>query len=171
MSKKKGPSITIIILRAADPDEFDAIPYYARKEVSAGWKDLPARSGRLLDTFLMKATDSDFSMFQDEMDEDEDKLAFVSCLIARSDLVRILPELESLIEKNAARTARALRVHGGNKASLASIKGALASGEWPDSGDPAVEAAAFAHHLLAFARTAVEHKLAVCVEYHGDFAA
>src|ERR1043165_5689448 len=87
VSENKAPSITIMILRASDPGELDAIPFYARKEESSGWKDLPARSGRLLDTFLMKATDSDFSIFQGDMDEDEDKLAFVTCLIARGDVV------------------------------------------------------------------------------------
>ena len=46
------------------------------------------------------------------MDQDEDKLAFVSCLIARSDLVRVLPDLESLIEKNADKTARASKPPG-----------------------------------------------------------
>jgi len=171
VSKKKAPSIVIIILRAANPDEFEAIPFYARKEESSGWMDLPARSGRYLDTFLMKATGADFSLFQGAMDEDEDKLAFVSCLIGRDDVVRVLPALEALVAKNADKTARALRAHGGNKASLASIKAALASGKWPDGGDPAEEAAAFAHHLLAFARTAVEYGLAVCLEYHGDFVA
>ncbi len=171
VSKRKAPSITIIILRAGAPEELDAIPYYARKQESSGWKDLPARSGRFLDTFLMKSTNSDFSIFQAALDVDEDKLPFVTRLIVPIDLVRVVPELEPLIEKHADKTASALRAHGGNTASLASIKAALASGDWPDSGDPAVEAAAFAHHLLGFARTAVEYTLAVCVEYHGDFVA
>ncbi len=44
---------------------------------------------------------------------------------------------------------------------------ALQTGTWPRNGDPAEESAAFAHHLLKYARTAKQDRMGVCWEYRG----
>lgn len=76
-------------------------------------------------------------------------------------------DLEELVEKQPDTTARALQKQGGGKTDLALIAAALKTGAWPTNGDPAVEAAAFAHQLLRRARQAIDVKMALCWEYRG----
>jgi hypothetical protein len=165
-----SPSITIISVPAEDPDAFEAMYLDERRHRSGGWTCFAVQSGRYLDTFLMKATASDLGVFAsaDDVDSAGDKL--VSCLIDRETLVEVLPDLEVLVEARADETARALCVHGGGGADLARVAEALASGAWPTTGDPAEEAAAFAHHLLKAARVAVQDRMGVCWEYRGELA-
>ncbi len=161
-------TITIIGLRADDPDSFEEMSLERRREKSGGWNVFPVRSGRALDTFLMKATDSDFAVFGCGIKlVDDEGLSVRSNLITRGDVKRVIPNLEELVEKHPGRTARALVAHGGNRADVARVLDALGSDEWPESGDPAEEAAAFAHHLLKRARVAVCDFHGVCWEYRG----
>lgn len=161
-------TITIIGLRADDPDSFEEMSLERRREKSGGWNVFPVRSGRALDTFLMKATDSDFAVFGSGMEMvDDEGLSVRSNLITRGDVKRVIPDLEELVENHPDRTARALVEHGGNRADLARVLAALGSDEWPEGGDPAEEAAAFARHLLNQARVARGDGHGVCWEYRG----
>lgn len=162
-------SITIIAVPAEDPDSFESMYTDERRHRSAGWKTFQPRSGRMLDTFLMKATSSDLGVFECEPEVEPDGQKLQTCLIDRSTLVQVLPKIEALVETNAAETARALQSHGGGAADLARVTAALASGTWPDSGDPAEETAAFAHHLLKYARIATQERRGVCWEFRGEF--
>ena len=162
-------SITIIACPAEDPDSFEEMRLDERRNRSAGWATFPLRSGRYVDTLLMKATNTDFGIFESaekEIDENGDTVE--SNMIARVTIIEVLPLLEALVEANADETARALWTHGGGTADLARVCEALRSDAWPESGDPADEAAAFAHQLLKHARYAVDYLDGVCWEYRGD---
>jgi hypothetical protein len=169
--KKKtvDASITIITTTAEDPDQFENLSLEERRENSGGWKKFPLRSGRFVDTFLMKATDSDFSVF-DSADEprDPDGFAVHTCMISREDIPRVISDLEALLLQKPEETARALVELGQGRADLARVLDALQNGAWPESGDPAEEAAAFAFHLLFYARRAERDLNGVCWEYRGD---
>lgn len=126
------------------------------------------KSGRYIDTFFMKATKSDLGVLEcnAHTDEDTDE-KFETNLIDRKTLLEVIPKLGTLVEKNAVKTAKALHAHGGGKGDIARISAALESDEWPKSGDPAEEAAAFAHQLLKSARSAQEDRMGVCWEFRG----
>ncbi|MBA3462807.1 MAG: hypothetical protein H0T46_22820 [Deltaproteobacteria bacterium] len=161
-------TITIISTRADDPDSFERMSLDERREASGGWQVFPVRSGRALDTFLMAATDSDFAVFASGIELVDDEGASVRTnMITRGDVKRVIPNLEELVEKHPDRTARALVAHDGNRADLARVLAALGSDGWPEGGDPAEEAAAFAHHLLKQARVAKGDVDGVCWEYRG----
>lgn len=164
-------SITIIGVPAEDPDSFEEMYLDERRNRSGGWDTFPLRSGRMLDAFFMKATSSDLGVYRGDEDKDDDGVKLVTCLIDRETLVEVLPDLERLVETNADATARALQAHGDGKTGLERISAALKGGAWPESGDTAEEAAAFARQLLKFARTAVKDRMGVCWEYRGDVIA
>jgi hypothetical protein len=87
-----SPSITIIIVPAEDPDTFEAMYLDERRHRSGGWTCFSVRSGRYLDTFLMKATDSDLGVFASADDVDSAGEKLVSCLIDRETLLEVLPD-------------------------------------------------------------------------------
>ncbi len=117
----------------------------------------------------MLATDSDFAVFASDVKlVDEQGASVESNLITSGDVKRVIPDLEELVEKHPDRTARALFAHGGNCGDPARVLAALSSDEWPEGGDPAEEAAAFAHQLLKRARVAVGDFHVVCWEFRGD---
>lgn len=161
-------SITIIIVPAEDPDSFEAMYLDERRHRSGGWVAFPLQSGRYPDTFLMKATDSDLGVFGGADDTDDAGEKLVTCMIDHLTLVESLPYLEALVEAKTDETARALVAHGGGSADLARVAEGLRSGTWPTSGDPAEEAAAFAHHLLKSARVAQKDRMGVCWELRGQ---
>ena len=163
-------TITIIVVPAEEPDDLERMYIDERKRESKEWQAFPLNSGRLLDTFLMAATNADLGVFacEDREDADEDDVLLQTRLLTRPTVLETLPDLEELVETKADATARALQKHGGGKADLELISSALKSGDWPTNGDPAVEAAAFAHQLLYRARQAKSVKMAVCWEFRGD---
>jgi len=161
-------TITLISLTVEGPDEFDDMSLSERRRFGPS-STYPVNSGIAVDTFLMKATDTDLGVFDaGETREDGDTVA--SSLIDRETLASDLPRLERLVETNAAETARALHEYGKERGDLAKIKAALETGEWPTSGDPAEEAAAFARQLLGCARLGKDHLFGVCWEFRGEVA-
>ena len=163
------PSITIICTEADDPDQFERMSLTERRERSGGWKTFPLRSGRFIDTFFMAATDSDFGVF-DSADAlvDGDGVTVKTCMIVKDSIPQIIPMLEVLVEQRPGETARALVAHGGGSADPEQVAAVLGSGEWPDSDDPAAEAAAFARQLLTYARYANDDLRGVCWEFRGE---
>lgn len=164
------PSITLISVPAEDPDTFEAMYIDERRHRSGGWVTFPVRSSRMLDAFFMKATASDLGVLRLADDTDAAGEKLTTCLIDRQSLLQALPDLEALVEAKADDTARALVRYGGGGADVARVTAALGTGEWPTSGDPAEEAAAFAFHLLKSARVAKGDEMGVCWEYRGEIA-
>ena len=165
-----GATITIITTKAADPDQFESMYNDERRRRSGGWETFPSRSGGLPGNFFLLATKVDLGVFESapEVDIDtEEKLQ--TCMIDKATLLRVIPKLEELVERNTEATARALVAQGGNSADLARVTETLRSGAWPEGDDPAEEAAAFAHNLLKYARTAAELQMGICWEYRGEF--
>ena len=161
-------SITLIVVPAEDADSFEAMPVDERRQRS--WQTFPVRCGRYLCTFLMTATDTDLGVFGGEPEIEQDGQQLEACMIDREMLVEVLPQIEAMVEADADETARVLHAHGGGTADLARVVDALKTGAWPESGDPAEEAAAFARHLLSYARVAKQEQMGVCWEYRGPFA-
>lgn len=165
-------TVTLIVIPAKNPDAFEAISPRNRKRESRGWVTFEFGSGRFLDTFLMKATKVDLSVFACEDREDWDsKRLLQTCLLTNGSVTRRLPALEKLVEEDPDQTAAALHQHGGGTGNLARIKARLKSGSWPKQGDAAEETAAFAHQLLIRMRRAKELKMGVCWEYRGKVSA
>jgi len=163
-------TITIIATEVESPSQFESMYIDERRSVSSGWKSFPARSGRYPDGIVLQATNSDLGVFECDPDEDIDtgeKLH--TFLIDRKTLVKVLPKLKAIVETNAATTARALVENVGGAAELERVSDALKNGTWPEVDDAAAEAAAFAHHLLGYARIAVASGKGVCWEYRGEF--
>jgi hypothetical protein len=161
-------TVTIIATPAEHPDSFEEMRLAERREQSGGWKTFPVRSGRYLDTFVMKATDADFSVFGSSIVlTDEDGTKVETMMICDADIGHVIEDLAALVEQNPEQTAKALVAHGGGSASIEAVVAALKSGAWPDDGDAATEAAAFAHHLLSYARVAKGDATGVCWEYRG----
>jgi hypothetical protein len=159
-------TITIITTPIEEPDQFESMYNDERRRRSAGWESFPARSGGQPDGFFMQATKSDLGVFECEPEVDVDtgeKLQ--TCMIDKRTQVRVIPKLEALVESSVDETARALVAQGGGTADLARVTEALRSGAWPEGEDPAEEAAAFAHNLLKYSRTAAEHRMGMCWEY------
>jgi hypothetical protein len=154
----------MIVVPAEVPDDLERMYVDQRKQDSKEWETFPLRSGRFLDTFLMAATNADLGVLacEDREDGDEADVPFKTRLLTRPTVVEALPDLEALVEANAHTTARALQKHGGGTTDLELISAALKTGAWPETRDPAVEAAAFAHQLLLRARQAISVKMAVC---------
>ncbi len=161
-------SITIITTKAVDPDQFEEMRLDERRERSAGWKLFPLRSGRYLETFLMKATRSDFGIFGSaEHPVDANGVSVRTCVIMKSEVPAAVSELTAMVEQKPDETARVLVKHGGNTADPGRVHDALTSGDWPESGDPAEETAAFVFHLLEHARIADRARKGICIEYRG----
>jgi hypothetical protein len=170
VKKKPAVTLTIIATPVEEPDSFLSMDLDARRDCGGGWKVFPVGSRLYLDSFLMLATDSDFGVFEEP--DDSDSLAngggkMVTCFIDRDTLKGVLPRIANLVEKNAKKTALALFEHGKKQGDLLRIEEALKSGDWPQNGDPAEEAAAFGHYLLRYARIAEQKKMGVCWEYRG----
>jgi hypothetical protein len=161
-------SITIITVPAEDDESFEYMDLDQRRNSSAGWETFPLRSGRMLDSFFMIAMSSDLGVLRCSDDKDDDGVKLVTCLIDRETLIEVLPDLEALVETNAAATAHALQAHGGGQTTVDRVFHALSSRTWPESGDAAEEAAAFARQLLDHAHIAKQFRLGVCWEYRGD---
>jgi len=164
-------TLTILCTEAEDPDQFEAMTLDERRERSGGWKTFPLRSRRMVDTFLLKATRSDFGVFDSaELPVDDAGVAVKTCVIMRSSIREVVASLETMIERRPTETALALTKHGGGTADLGLVTAALTSGAWPTSGDPAEETAAFAFQLLVYARFALEDLRGVCWEFRGSVA-
>lgn len=163
-------AVTIITTPADDLDAFEAMDVDERRRSSGGWKRFPVRSCRLLDTFFMFATHSDLGVFGCAPEHFAGD-PLTTCLWPRAQVVDVLPRLEMLVEANADATVGLLREHGGGLADPARIAAALRTGTWPESGDPAEEAAAFAYHLMHHARAAQADRMGVCWEYRGELRA
>ncbi len=162
------PSITIITTTAKDPDQFEGMHLTERRERSVGWKQFPLRSGVYLDAFLMSATNSEFGVFGSaEKEVDAEGVEVKTRLIVSESVPLILPELAVMVEQKPDETARALVKHGGGAADVVRVTEALTTGAWPTGDDPAEEAAAFAFHLLTYARLAEETMKGICLEYRG----
>lgn len=159
-------TITIIVVPAEEQDDLERMYIDQRKRDSDEWEEFPLKSGRLLDTFFMKATSADLGVLACA-DREEKGVPLTTRLLARATVLEILSDLKKLVETQADATAQALQKHGGGKTDLAVISAALKSGTWPTTGDPAVEAAAFARQLLIRAMQAKDVKMAVCWEYRG----
>ncbi len=158
----------MIVVPADDPDAFEDLFLAERKSRSRGWVIFPVRCGRYLETFFMKATSSDLGVAEcDEHEDDDTGEKFETNVIDRDTLAEVLPKLRTLVEKKPEKTAKALHAHGGGKGDVSRVSAALKSGEWPEDGDAAQEAAAFAHHLLESAERAVTNQMGVCWEYRG----
>jgi hypothetical protein len=163
-----GATITIISTKADDPDSFEEMTLLERGTNSSGFKMFPVRSGRAIDTFLMAATKSDFGVFESsEVLKDKEGRKVHSNMIARASMPGVIKDLERLVEKKPDKTAKALVAHAKGKSDLARVLAALESDEWPEGGDPAEEAAAFAHHLLNAARDAKQYLNGVVWEFRG----
>jgi len=163
-------TLTILCSEADDPDQFEATTLDERRERSGGWKTFSLRSRRMVDTFLLKATCSDFGVFDSaELPVDDAGVAVKTCVIMRSSIRQVVACLETMVERRPTETALALINHGGT-ADLGLVTAALTSGAWPTSGDPAEETAAFAFQLLVYARYALEDLRGVCWEFRGDVA-
>lgn len=131
-------------------------------------KVFSVRSGRYLETFLMKATGADFSIFDSTIvATDKNGTEVKTSVICDGDIGHVIEDLATLVEKHTEQTAKALVEHGPGGASIETIVNALKSGAWPLDGDAATEAAAFAHHLLKYARIADGDATGVCWEYRG----
>lgn len=162
-------TIAIIVIAAEDTDAFESISLEDRKRESRRWITLDLRSGCFVDTFLQKATKVDLGVFGCENETDPETRGLLQTrLLTNGTVSNRLLALEKLVETDTDETAVALHKHGGGKGDLARITKALTSGKWPENGDPAEEAAAFAHELLVRARKAAEVKRGVCWEYRGD---
>ncbi len=164
-------AVTIIVCEGDDPDAFEELELDERRRRSGGFKRLPVRSGIRLCTFLMFATHNDFGVFGAAEEIDAPGETVDSSVIFGEDIDVVLPMLQRLVETEPEQTARLLHVHGGGTGDLARISEALRTGRWPTIADPAEEAAAFAFHLLKYARDAQELRLGVCWEYRGKVRA
>lgn len=160
-------TITIIVTPADDEEAFERMTVDERRRNGHEWEEFPLGSGRLLETFFMKATGSDLTVIACE-DRKRQGTVLVTRVLVRDVVVDVIPDLEELLDKNADSTGRALQRHGHGTSELARISAALSSGTWPERGDPAEEAAAFARQLLKHAVLAKDAGMGVCWEYRGE---
>ena len=161
-------SVTIMAIPALDPDAFEALSLDERR--AGAWETFPLRSGRLLYTFFSKATKADLGVFGSEDIVRKGETIQTGVIFQGDHVAGVIKQLGALL-RSKARTARALVAHGGGVADLARVTAALHTGTWPKGKDPAEEAAAFAHHLLKFARIAKQELRGVCWEYRGKVKA
>ena len=164
-------SITIITTKAIDPDQFEDMSLQERRERSAGWKMFPLRSGRLLETFLMKATGADFGIFGSAgRPVDANGVTVKTTVLFKSEIPAAVATLTAMVEQKPDETAQLLVNHGGDTADVARVREALTSGTWPENGDPAEETAAFAFKVLELARLSEMAHKGICFEYRGEVA-
>jgi hypothetical protein len=164
-------TIWIITTPITDPDQFESMYNDERRRRSAGLESFTARSGSHPDKFFFLATKADLGMFECEPEVDvdtEEKLE--TSMIDQKTLLRVIPQLEALIENRIGDTARALVAQGGGSADLARVTEVLRTGAWPEGTDPAEEAAAFGHNLLKYSRIAAQFNMGICWELRGELA-
>ena len=65
-------TLTFIVVPAEQVDDLESMYIDQRRHDSKEWETFPLPSGRLLDTFLMAATNSDLGVFGCEDREDDD---------------------------------------------------------------------------------------------------
>jgi hypothetical protein len=163
-------TVTIIATEVESLAQFKRLEPVERRRISFGWEQFPSRSGRYPDRIFRKATGTELDMLRSPPDEDyENGEKLTSFIIDSTTLEGVIPRLEASVVANAAATARALVETVGETAELSRVSAALNGGTWPEIDDAAAEAAAFAHHLLAFARHAALSGSGICWEYRGDF--
>lgn len=140
-----------------------------RRRESHGWDTFPVSSGRYLCTFVMKALDIDLGVFgaENRADREREGGRVVTRLLLAELMDDTIRDLGTLVHR-ADRTAAALVAHGGGEDTPDVVIAALRSGEWPDAGRAASEAAAFSHRLLVAARQAKTDGFGVCWEYRGE---
>jgi hypothetical protein len=156
-------SLTLIIVHVTDPDSFERLSLEERRKQSLEWKTFEIRSGRFLDTFLMKATGTDLGEFSYEETRDGDGVTLTTCFIDEKTLPRDLETLERFLGDETATQLCTLA----GRADRSRVQRALRTGDWPDGGNPAEESAAFAFHLVELAKTAIRHKMGLCLEHRG----
>ena len=161
-------TITIIATTVEEPDQFEAMDTDERRYISAGLKTFPARSGRYPDDVFLQATGVYLGIYEGAPEYDA-KGRLHTCMIDRQTLAKVLPDLVAAVEGDPVATARALVAECGGTSDLARVASALQADTWPEGEDPAEEAAAFAHHLLAYARIAVGSGQGLCWELRGEF--
>lgn len=160
-------SVTIVQRMIDSPEDLDELSIEERRDSGCyGWKTFPVRSGHLLDTFLLVGTNSDLGVGAYDPEDDDGTMLHTSFLDGPG-LADVIERLELLVEKEATITMALLRAHGGGTADKARLEAALRQGEWPESGDPAEETAAFAFHLLAQARDAIQFRAGLLIEHRG----
>lgn len=163
----EASSVTIVQRWITSFDDLDALAVADRRDSGCfGWATFPIRSGALLDTFLLLATGCDLGMSAYEP-EDDQGTPLQSSFLDGPGLPSAIAQLAILVESDAAITLAQLRDHGGGTADPVRLEAALRGGAWPESGDPAEEAAAFAHQLLARARDALQFRAGLLVEHRG----
>ena len=119
---------------------------------------------------MIRATQLDLGLFECDPKVDWETGEKVhTAAIDRETLVTKIPLLAAVVESSPEATAHALVATVGNTADRARVLDALSTGTWPDADDAAAEAGAFAHHLLAYSRIAVEITLGIFWEYRGEF--
>lgn len=160
-------TLTMIVLPADDHDSFEAMSCDERRKQSSGCETYEVRSGLLVDSFFLTATNSDLAVTRARDTRDRDDKHVATAFIDQASLVTVLPTLAELVEAKSEATAQALCARRGAGASPSRVAWALRTGTWPTNGDVAEEAAAFAHHLLRSARAAVDDQCGVCWEYRG----
>jgi hypothetical protein len=159
-------TVTIIVTPLDDEEAFESMSLDERRRNGHEWEEFSLGSGRLLETFFMKATHSDLTVIACE-DRERAEGWVGTRVIVKDVVVDIIPDLEELLDKNAEATARALLEHADGDSDLRRVSAALSVGIWPDNGDPAEESAAFAH-LLEHAVLARDAGMGVCWEYRGN---
>lgn len=161
-------TITIIATTVKEPDQFESMDTAERRHVSSGLKTFPARSGRYPDDVFLRATGVRLGIYECAPEYDA-KGRLHTFAIDRQTLAKVLPDLVAAVEANAETTARAIVAECGGTSDVAKVKAALEANTWPEGEDPAEEAAAFAHHLLVYARIAVRSGAGICWEFRGEF--
>lgn len=164
-------TLTINTCPAVDPDQFEEMSFEERRHSSGGWQAFEVKSGVMLCTFLMSATHHDFGVFGSANQVDDKGEPLDVAVIFHEGLKDVLPVLERLVEAERDVTASALYLHGGCTGDMTRITETLRTGDWPTTGDPADETAAFAYWLLHYGRTAHSDLLGVSWEYHGQIRA
>ncbi len=161
-------TITIIATTVEDPDQFESMDLDERRHISAGWKTFPARSGRYPDDVFLRAAKVRLGIYEGKPERDSAGRLH-SFAIDWRHLEKVIPDLVAAVEGNPEATARALVAECGGTSDVANVTAALQADTWPEGSDPAVEAAAFAHHLLKYARIAINSGNGICWEFRGEF--
>jgi hypothetical protein len=163
-------TITIIATEVESLAQFKRLEPIERRRISLGWKKFPSRSGRYPDRVFRKATKIELDMIASPPNEDyENGEKLTTFIIDSTTLESVIPRLEAAVVENAEATARALVESVGETAELSRVSEGLRAGRWPEVDDAAAEAAAFAHHLLVYARVAALAGNGVCWEYRREF--
>lgn len=161
-------SVEIFALPIADADALEQLSLVERRELAGRTrKRFVVRSGHYLDAFFLRALQIDLAVGLERPTRDDDGAMLRSGFIDEESLREIVPTLARCLEAETARTIECLHAHGGGTADRDRIRAALARGDWPESEDPAEEAAAFAFHWLERARLAESVLIGLCWEWRG----